>query len=128
MSNRFREWLKFVFKKPSPKASLNVDREGFSIHQEGGEPTIHVFWNEIAQIQAYKKDLLTEDLVCWDITVTKDENSQTYTVHEALDGFELLVDRVSNELVSFDKTWRDKVIQPPFSKNCTVLYQKATGQ
>lgn len=109
--------------KSSPKASLNVNREGFSILQKG-EPTIRVFWREIDQIRAYKQDLVTDDLVCWDITVTKNESSQTYSLHEELDGFELLVDYISDELVSFDKIWRQKVIRPPFAENLTILYKK----
>ncbi len=109
--------------KSSPKASLNVNREGFSILQKG-EPAIRVLWSEISQIRAYKQDLVTEDLVCWDITVTKNERSQTYSLHEELDGFGLLVDCISHELASFDKTWRQKIITPPFAENLTILYQK----
>ena len=49
--------------KSSPKVSLNVNREGFSILQKG-EPAIRVLWSEINQILAYKRDLVTKDLVC----------------------------------------------------------------
>lgn len=109
--------------KSSPKVSLNVNREGFSILQKG-EPAIRVLWSEINQILAYKRDLVTEDLVCWDITVTKNERSQTYSLHEELDGFGLLVDCISHKLTSFDKIWRQKIITPPFAENLTILYQK----
>ena len=111
--------------KPSPPVRLVVDSTGVSILQENN-PTERILWREIIQIQAYKKDLITEDMVCWDLTVDANQSGSTYTLHEEMDGFEELGVELGKVIPAFDRRWKEKVISPPFAQNRTTIYQRVS--
>ena len=125
MSNQF--WKKVLgtigLRKPSFPTRLVVDNNGVSILQEN-KPTERILFRELIKIEAYKQDLITEDLVCWDITIDAKQSHATYTVHEELDGFEELDAELGKVLPAFDRKWRGKVILPPFAQNPTTIYQR----
>jgi hypothetical protein len=127
MSKQF--WKKILgaigLRRPSLPVRLVVDSTGVSILQEN-KPTERILWREIIQIQAYKKDLITEDLVCWDFTVDANQSGPTYTLHEEMVGFEELDAKLGKVIPAFDRKWREKVILPPFAQSRTTIYQRVS--
>jgi hypothetical protein len=76
-------------------------------------------WAAISIIVAYKRDLITTDLICFDVVL---EDGTLVEVNEEMDGFEHLLNSLERQLPSFDRTWPDKVVHPPFAPNRTVVY------
>ena len=79
-----------------------------------------VLWKEIEKIQGYKLDLFTTDEICLDIFLPE----TIITISESAEGFMEFLEMLQNEFPSFDKSWYEKIIQPPFATNLTILYEK----
>lgn len=76
-------------------------------------------WSEIKEVTAFKRDLLTTDLVCFEVMTTK---GLLYEFNEDVPGFELWVSEMQRTLLGFDSSWRDRVISPPFAPNRTAIF------
>jgi hypothetical protein len=101
---------------------IEMTTSGFRIAQPSQLP-FEISWQEITHIVAYKKDLLTTDLVCFDIETGRADNLRTFTIHEEAEGFELLDAEFGRVLTGYNSMWRIKVIQPPFATNRTTIYE-----
>lgn len=77
--------------------------------------------SDIVRIDAYKRDQITVDLICFDIWYEKDGESWMVTAHEDLHGWDELTERLRT-LTGFDRDWFAKVSQPPFAECRTLVY------
>jgi hypothetical protein len=100
-----------------------VDDAGLSI-LKAHLSAVRVAWNDIQEILAYKKDLLTEDVICFDLKIVNHEMSLTYTLNEEMEGFSEAEKALENCLPYFDKTWRTKVVKPAFASNCVRIFSR----
>jgi len=107
---------------PHP-ASHSVHEGGFSI-LESDKETIYIVWGEIIEIVAFKRDLLTVDLVCFNIRVVRKGENIWFLIHEEMNGFDVLTNKLQSLLPEFDSDWRDKVMKPAFASSRTTLYTK----
>jgi hypothetical protein len=74
-------------------------------------------------VTAFKRDLLTTDLICVAIEFTDEAGTQHIELHEELEGFgQLLLLLEKNS--GFVSDWREKVTLPPFEANVTVLWER----
>lgn len=94
---------------------------GFAIMTAKGTDAVSL--DEIEAVIAYKLDEITTDLVCCDIVTDVGDGEQIRTIHEELPGFDAAMARFET-LPGFDGKWRDKVIDPPFATNRTVIYSR----
>ncbi|MEL6857926.1 MAG: hypothetical protein AAFO74_06040 [Pseudomonadota bacterium] len=78
--------------------------------------------NQVHEIVFYKRDEITTDLICCEISITCDPPGQVLFFHEEMPNWQELIDRVS-ELPDFDMKWFEKVVQPPFQEQRTVAYR-----
>lgn len=116
---RMYRWL--CARKVRSITRLVVDDLGVSL-VHGNEPPIRISWDEIVEIQGYKRDLVTVDLVCFDVEVKKGAEKMTYTIHEEMKGFEQVSHVFAKTLPGFDKEWRGRVVKPAFVENRTLLF------
>jgi hypothetical protein len=75
---------------------------------------------EIDQVVFYKRDEITTDLICCDISV----GGQTRIFHEEMAGWDLLI-RHLEDLPGFRGDWFAAVSQPPFSASETIAFLRA---
>ena len=74
---------------------------------------------DIAKLTFYKRDQLTTDLICCDVTV----GDSVWTFHEELLGWDLLIDHL-RKLPSFRRDWFPAVSHPPFTSGETVAFAR----
>jgi len=91
---------------------------GFSILLKGSYRKVE--WNEINEIIAYKRDLVTTDQVCLDIVL--DESIISFS--EENNGWDGFVKKMNAMFPTIDQDWERKVTYPPFATNLTILYKK----
>lgn len=77
-------------------------------------------FDEIVRVTALKWDEITTDLLCVEIQLA---NGEGVELHEELVGFEAWLMRL-DALPGVDPDWRSKVLQPPFARNETLLFER----
>lgn len=105
------------------RASIEIDADGFkrvTHFSDGSTKSTAMKWNEISRVGAFKQDLAACDLLC--LVLTGKDGAMI--VDEEMEGFDAFIQglpqRISGALAV--EAWWDKVIQPPFATNWTVLY------
>ena len=108
-------------RKPEPR--IQVDRDAFTL--VGGEPEAPpIALGDIEQVTFFKRDELTTDLICCEITVSPDKGGKTWLLHEEVPGWNDLV-ALLERLPGFNRDWFGTVVQPAFAENRTVVFQKS---
>ena len=74
---------------------------------------------DIAKVAFYKRDEITTDLICCDVTV----DGQVQTFNEELVGWDLLLQHLY-KLPSFRTDWYAAVSLPPFATSETVAFTR----
>lgn len=103
-------------------ANLHLDPNGFRYEGWGG--AVDVGFDQIERVEAYKRDLITEDQVAMDIWLDRTAStSGPVTINEDMQGFDAVVEGMER-MRGFDPDWREKVMRPAFAKNRTVVYDR----
>ena len=103
------------------ESQILVEDTGFTVVDKN-LPDDYVRTDEIIAIVAYKMDQIVADLICCDVFTRSGKDELVRTVHEEMQGFDMLM-RSFASLPGFDQEWWPKVVQPAFAKNRTVLYE-----
>lgn len=74
---------------------------------------------EISRVEFFKRDEITTDLICCEITV----GDSHFLFHEDMTGWELLLEHLAR-LPGFTADWRDSVVLPPFAECRTVAFSR----
>ena len=84
---------------------------------------IVVAWADVIKIEAFKRDLLTVDLICLTISL---RNNKTLELNEEMEGWELLVNQLPEYLPGCQTfaEWFLVVAFPAFKPNLTVIYSR----
>lgn len=80
--------------------------------------------NQVREIAFFKRDEITTDLICCEVSVSSDGREDTLFFHEEMDSWQRMIAQVS-ELPDFDQKWFETVMQPPFKEQRTVAYRRA---
>lgn len=100
-------------------SSIAVGANGISV-VENGVTVWTLTWDKIGAIHAYKRDLITTDLLCMDVKV---KGTQIYhTIHEEMNGFDRFSEALAKALVLKEPNWRSMVLQEPFQENLTQVF------
>jgi len=97
----------------------------FNFYENGFSFTINEIrsekkWNEIEEINVYKKDILTIDLICMDIFF-----KETYIMFsEDTPGWYHLVAKLKEVFNHIPKDWDNDIILPPFETNFKTIYKR----
>ncbi len=103
------------------RSRIEILEDGFTVFAADGAHTIRL--DEITEVSAYKQDLFTTDLICCDIESDAPKGRIVRTVHEEMDGF-MELDEKLKSLPGFYKDWRAVVMLPAFQENYTILYRR----
>ena len=77
-------------------------------------------WKDAVFIEAYKRDMVTEDLICLDIGLP---SGDIVTLHEELRGYNEFKIMMHSQLNLSNKDWMESVMLPPFEECRTVVYR-----
>ena len=91
-----------------------------TLENETGEIFLH--WRQITTLTAYKRDLLTYDLICLLFT---SESGPEFELNEEMPNWQQLVDSLPNFLPGCPPflDWWHPVAIPAFATNETVIYK-----
>ncbi|MEC4047957.1 hypothetical protein OX284_000830 [Flavobacterium sp. SUN046] len=97
---------------------FKYDENGFKIIYE--ETNIAVKWEEITQLNAYKKDLIAIDRIEMEIVC----GEKYFVISEELPGWFEFVIKTKEVFPTIPKDWDLNIIHPAFQTNFTTIYTK----
>lgn len=77
-------------------------------------------WEDVNYVEAYKRDMVTEDLICLEIGLS---SGSVVTLHEELKGYEQFKTMMQNKLKLDNEDWMASVMLPPFEECRTKVYK-----
>ena len=83
---------------------------------------LNIVLNQVRKIVFYKRDEITTDVICCEISVSFGGQEEVLFFHEEMPHWQEMIEKVSN-LPDFDMKWFEKVAHPPFQTQQTVAYQ-----
>lgn len=111
-------WLRQLKK---PRESVSLTNGAIRLFRNG-EQTFGIPLHTILKIEFYKRDALTTDLVCCDITHGNADAPKLHWLHEELDGWEEVTSAFAEQLPGFKADWREGVIRPAFEESRVVAF------
>jgi len=100
------------------QGEFQYEEDGFSYSFKEGVEKIS--WAAIERIVAYKADQLTTDEICLDV-FWKDWR---WTITEDTPGWYIFVEKLKEIFPTIPDDWDSQIIQPPFTSNYVVLYDR----
>ena len=81
-------------------------------------------WDRVAQVVAYRRDLLTIDQIC--LAIVCDDPEESIEVSEDDDGYKHLIEELPKRPTEFPapEEWWQKIALPPFETQWTRLYSR----
>lgn len=116
-----REKLAARAKPPEPPITLTPS--GFLAGASRG-PATEVHWQSIAEVRAFKLDLLTWDEVRFIFILS---SGTAVEISEEQPGFEAMLTEAMKHMPSL-VDWQSSIIKPAFARNETVLFQRQAQQ
>ena len=107
--------------RPLPRrVAIRVDDERVILTQAGREEPLSFQWADVDRIEAYKRDLLTTDLICLAFHVSR----LHYELCEEDEGFQQLVEQMEVKFQPIEPDWYFTVMHPPFATNQCTLWKR----
>ena len=100
------------------KSVIELINNGFEVTHADGVSVVE--WSSINKIIAYKVDLLTVDEICFEINYL----NKRLIITEESDGWRVFLKQLIIRTPTIDSKWEEKLIQPSFERNETVLYSR----
>ncbi|AWA31077.1 hypothetical protein HYN48_13820 [Flavobacterium magnum] len=97
---------------------FKYDEVGFILDYENFNASVK--WDEITQLNVYKKDLITIDQIEMQIVA----GQKYFTISEELPGWFQFIIKTKEMFPTIPKDWDMKIINPPFQANFTTIYEK----
>lgn len=92
--------------------------DGFTVTLD--DAPCFIKWSAIERITAYKRDLMTYDLVCMDITY----DNWMFTIHEECPGWYQFIKKTKAVFSGIPESWDVDIVLPAFETKWVVLYQR----
>ena len=108
--------------KSADEPEIRVRGNGFDI-VHAGQVVASIDLENIIEVSAFKRDMGTTDLICFELVVINNSKSLVYEVNEEMHGFDELV-RLFEQLPIFMTNWRVCVIKPAFLLQRVTILQK----
>lgn len=83
-------------------------------------------WSEVEQVHAYKRDLLTTDLIC--LAFKKSGKEEYYEIHEEMAGYHDLLEVLQSRLPRFTLEWIFDVAVPAFETKHQIIWKRSPNQ
>lgn len=111
-------WLKKISNSKSVKQELLIIEDGFEIND--GKNTNQIKWADIEKIDAFKRDLISEDQICLEF----ETNNGHLFCSEDYEGWIEFEEMLRQQINQIDKTWISSVSYPPFEESRTTIFLK----
>ena len=112
--------IESMLSRKSEVEVISADEIGVFTKKKNNK-TLLLKWQHVECIAVYKEDEFTTDLICIEYGLA--ENTSV-TIHEKLEGYDSVVQRMHSQFEGIEKDWYSKIVQPPFERNYTVIYEK----
>jgi len=107
----------------NPKyGSVIGDANGIRIRGSKGS-SLELLWNEIEEVHAFKRDMLTTDLIC--LAFKKSGKEEYYEIREEMAGYHDLLEMISKKLLGFNLDWFPDVAFPAFATNHRIIWKRS---
>jgi hypothetical protein len=126
--NNFLKILKAIFSPPAENpypaavedkpALFTFEEDGFVYPFKSGRAKIK--WAEIERLEGYKRDRMTVDDICMDVTW----GGRNATFSEEMPGWKKLQKEISKIFPEVPANWERKIRRTPFATTYTVLYER----
>ncbi len=100
---------------------ITHDYTGLALEDASGKVLVSFEWSEVLRATAFKRDLLTTDLVCIEFTLA----SSSFEVNEEVSGWQSLIEVLHDYLIgarAYSSWWSD-VVKPAFAPATTEVYR-----
>jgi hypothetical protein len=95
--------------------------DGFDLY-EGENYKGGVIWAEVEKIVAFKRDMVTFDLVCLGFIIPG--KKEIFEINDDLRGYQDIVKRIKESFPDSRQDWESAVVRPAFARNTTTIYQR----
>jgi len=113
-------WQKLIGRRRGP-ISISLGPGGFGLDQNG--QTVAVKWRDIVRIAAFKRDLITVDMIC----LAVETGDFAIELNDGMPGFDTLLPALDSAL-GIDPSWQLRVMFPAFEANMEMIFdRKATA-
>jgi len=111
----------------SSPIQITHDNERITLFDTSDEKEVSISWDNVRKVDAYKRDLLTYDMVCVSFETLSE---QSIEVDEGMKGFTELMEEASSALPGLTKfsDWYLNITQPAFATNLTPLYERQSAE
>ena len=106
------------------KYRIELGDQGFYI-KDSNDVERFIRYDHISSVTAYKRDFLTEDMICFSMSYLDGSMERAIEVNEDMSGFGSLISKLSESLDGFDVEWRCKVVKPAFHESKAQIYKRA---
>ena len=111
--------FKEMRQKNKMKESIQVDNERVLITGTNFKKDIP--WNEVTQINVFKKDFFTTDRIELEIVY----GDKSITINEDVEGWNLFITKAKDLFATMPQDWDTTIIHPAFETNFRTIYSKA---
>jgi len=128
MLNEVRKWFSNI-RQQSAQYSVNCDEIGLTQIAHKGDSTeaVHVAWDQVTKVFAYKRDCLTVDQIC--ILIERANPISRIEVREDDEGYKYLIEQMPTRIQGCPAPdeWWEAVALPPFETRWTQIFPRQRG-
>lgn len=103
------------------QSRITLNPSGYSI-EKYGEVVAKIFWSDVKEIFAFKRDLFAYDLICLGFRTNDDDTF--WEVDEQCIGYRELLKELTAQFPGIRTDWFEQVAHPAFATNRTTLWGK----
>jgi hypothetical protein len=120
MPRKLVQFLTRLRRKAFP-VRIDITARGFDVY-EGDRQVASVAWDDVDEIVAFKRDMLTWDLVCLEFVLRG--RDRACEVNDDAAEFWNLVKHVKEVFPESVQDWERLVVKPAFATNLTVIFKR----
>jgi hypothetical protein len=112
-------WRRYLDWRIRQATRLEQSASGCVVRQ--GAEFIELDWSEVTRATAFKRDLLTVDLIC----IAFETETRLVEINEEMPGY-LLVEQAMEQAFDLAPEWKLVVMFPPFETKPTLIYERVS--
>ena len=123
-----RKRLRSAMNPSRLQPEIKVCSNGFKVASSERDLEViwEVSWDAIQRVEAFKRDLVTTDLIC----ITVSNKRESIELNEEMAGWAEFIEEMENRLpiIAPRKEWYERVMKPAFAKNHEILFKNTLAQ
>jgi hypothetical protein len=110
-------WQRYLDWRHRNVQALELTAEGFRLR--AWKSSVEVPWRSVSRVTAFKRDLMTTDLVCMMLEL----DDRLVEIHEGMIGYAAL-EKAMAKALNIGETWKLDVLFPAFAANPALIYER----